>query len=89
MNLLGNASAADIGRIYVVNGVAALFERPLSEDEVAAIGARRVNLSGRSKRIVRCPVNGDGYWYWFREIITADAASEYVGSVFDGHGGEL
>ena len=86
VNLLGNATSADIGRIYVVSGVTALFDRPLSDTEMDAIGARRVNPGGRFKRTVRCPVNGDGFWYWCRELLTADAASEYAGAVFDGHG---
>ena len=52
-------------------------------------GLSPATLGPRRRKTVRCPVNGDGYWYTVRDAL--DEAGGHVGTVRDddGPGGPL
>jgi hypothetical protein len=56
---------------------------------LATAGLELATIGDCFKKTIRCPVNGDGYWYTRRELL--DSAGECVGSfeVEQGPRGEL
>ncbi len=68
------------------------LNREPSEDEwkiFQQMGFERARLGPRYRHSVRCPVNGDGYWYTRRQLLCP--AGTIVGTVEDPEGprGEL
>ena len=68
-----------------------LTRKPTDEElsALAALGKELATHGETFRRNVRCPVNGDGYWYTRRELL--DSNGYLVGSyeVDDGPRGEL
>lgn len=63
------------------------LDRPPTAEEwtvLAGAGLYPATLGQRYRKQVRCPVNGDGYWYTRRELL--DSSGAVVGSVDDPSG---
>jgi hypothetical protein len=75
-----------------VAGSATRLDREPTAHELtvlAGAGLELATVGDRYRKTVRCPVNGDGYWYTRRYLL--DSAGEIVGSFEDEQGprGEL
>jgi len=83
------ATTADIDRIWLIFGeTPALLNRTPDQHQIQVLRLEPCKLGQRYRKTVRCPVNGDGYWYTRRELIAPDGTM--VGSVaVPNTGGEL
>jgi hypothetical protein len=83
------ATAHDIDRIWLAFGETPVVLGAIPSE--GAIGVLRLvpcKLGRGYRKTHRCPVNGDGYWYYRREPLSPDG--RVVGSVaVQNTGGEL
>lgn len=80
---------ANSERIWLLWGrVPTEFDADPSPEAIEKLRLVKPAIGKRYRDTVRCPVNGDGYWYYRRELLDQDG--QFVGSiVVPGSGGEL
>ena len=83
------ATVDDIDRIWtVLGGLPQALDTEPSPEAIRVLQLQPCKLGRRYRKTVRCPVNGDGYWYYRRELLAPDGTM--VGSVAEPNtGGEL